>query len=107
MNLAKVVLSIYGVLILGGGIMGYVKAHSKPSLIMGIISGILIFIGVYLLGSNAKMGMILVTAVSGMLTIVFLMRLLKTHAFMPAGMLLLLSAAVLVFCISQFQNIKP
>ena len=77
-----------------------------PFLIAGIISGILIFIGVYLLGSNAKTGMMLVTAVSGMLTIVFLMRLWKTHAFMPSGMLLLLSAGVLIFCLSQFQNIK-
>ena len=107
MSLAKIVLSIYGLLMLGGGVMGYVKAHSKPSLIMGIISGILIFIGVYLLGSNMKAAMMLVTCVSGMLTIVFLMRLLKTHAFMPSGMLLLLSVGVLIFCISQLQNLKP
>ena len=106
MPIVKVVLLIYGILMLGGGVMGYVKAHSKPSLIMGIISGILIFIGVYLLGSNAKTGMMLVTTVSGMLTIVFFMRLLKTHAFMPSGMLLLLSAGVLIFCLSQLHNIK-
>ena len=99
MSLAKIVLSIYGLLMLGGGVMGYVKAGSKPSLIMGIISGILIFIGVYLLGSNVKTGSMLVTTVSGVLTIVFLLRLLKTHAFMPAGMLLLLSAAVLIACL--------
>ncbi len=106
MSTLKIVLWIYGILMLGGGVMGYVKAQSKPSLIMGIISGILIFVGVYLLGSNIKAGMMLVTTVSSLLTIVFLMRLLKTHAFMPAGMLLLLSAGVLIFCISQFQNIK-
>ena len=107
MSAFKIILFIYGILMLGGGVMGYVKAHSKPSLIMGIISGILIFIGVYLLGSNLKIGMMLVTAVSAMLTGVFLLRLLKTHSFMPAGMLLLLSAAVLIFCLSQWQNIKP
>ena len=106
MPVVKIIFSIYGILMLGGGVMGYVKAKSTMSLIMGIISGILIFIGVYLMGSNARTGMMLVTAVSGMLTIVFLMRLLKTHAFMPSGMLLLLSAGVLIFCISQFQNIK-
>ena len=99
MSLAKIILSIYGILMLGGGVMGYVKAHSKPSLIMGIISGILIFIGVYLLGTNVKAGMTLVTAVSALLTGVFFLRLLKTHAFMPAGMLLLLSAAVLIACL--------
>ena len=99
MPVVKIIFLIYGILMLGGGVMGYVKAHSKPSLIMGIISGILIFIGVYLMGSNAKTGMMLVTAVSGMLTMVFLLRLLKTHAFMPSGMLRLLSAGVLIACL--------
>lgn len=106
MSLAKIVFLIYGILMLGGGVMGYVKAGSKPSLITGIISGILIFVGVYLLGVNAKVGLGIVSVVSLILTGVFLMRFLKTQAFMPSGLLLLLSAAVLIFCITQFQNAK-
>ncbi len=106
MSIFKIVLSIYGILMLGGGIMGYVKAHSKPSLIMGILSGILVFIGVYLLGCNVKTGITLVTALSAVLTVVFLLRLLKTQAFMPAGMLLLLSAGVLILCAIQLYVFK-
>jgi uncharacterized membrane protein (UPF0136 family) len=34
------VVLIYGILIAAGGVMGYVKAHSAPSLIAGSISGI-------------------------------------------------------------------
>ena len=103
MLVLKVIFFIYGILMLGGGVMGYVKAKSIMSLIMGIISGILVLVGVYLLGSNMKAGITLVTVVSALLTAVFLLRLLKTHAFMPAGMLFLLSLGVLIICINQLQ----
>ena len=33
--MAKIILAVYGVLMLGGGFMGYAKAGSKMSLIMG------------------------------------------------------------------------
>lgn len=103
MSVLKIILFIYGILMLGGGVMGYVKAKSIMSLIMGIISGILVLVGVCLLGSNLKAGITLVTVVSALLTAVFLLRLLKTHTFMPAGMLLLLSLGVLILCINQLQ----
>ena len=103
MSVFKIIFSIYGILMLGGGIMGYVKAHSKPSLITGIISGILIFAGVYLLASNPRAGTTVVSVVSGALTLIFAWRLVKTHALMPSGMLLLLSLAVLVICLNQLQ----
>jgi len=41
--MAKIVLVVYGVLMLGGGFMGYVKAGSKMSLIMGAVSASVIF----------------------------------------------------------------
>ena len=46
--MAKIVLAVYGVLMLGGGFMGYAKAGSKMSLIMGTVSAIVIFTGLYL-----------------------------------------------------------
>ena len=39
---AQIVLAVYGVLMFGGGLMGYVKAGSKISLIMGIVSAVLL-----------------------------------------------------------------
>ena len=36
--MAKIILAVYGVLMLGGGFMGYAKAGSKMSLMIGIVS---------------------------------------------------------------------
>ena len=103
MSIFKIVLFIYGILLIAGGYLGYAKAGSKPSLIMGLISGALILLGVYLLGTNFPVGRILVSSVSLLLCIVFLLRLIKTHQFMPAGMLLVLSVAVLLLCIARIS----
>jgi len=101
MSWFKIVLLIYGLLMLVGGYMGWAKAASKASLIAGVLSSVLIFLGTYLLGINAKVGQIVVTVVSGLLSLIFVMRFLKTQAFMPAGLLLLLSVAVFALCLSQ------
>jgi len=84
---------IYGALMLVGGIFGFVKAGSKTSLIMGIISGILIFTGVGLLGQDYAAGRAVLAFTSFGLTGVFALRLVKTRKFMPSGMLLALSMA--------------
>jgi len=101
MSLFKTVLVVYGLLILAGGLMGWAKAGSQASLIAGLVSSVLIFWGTYLLGTSPKAGRIVVTVVSALLCIVFALRFLKTLAFMPAGLLLLLSVAVLGLCASQ------
>ena len=84
---------IYGALMLAGGIFGFVKAGSKTSLIMGIISGILIFTGVGLLGQDYAAGRAVLAFTSFGLTGVFALRLVKTRKFMPSGVLLALSMA--------------
>ena len=86
---------IYGILLILGGFMG-VKAGSKVSLIMGIASGLLVLLGVYLTKTSVQGGYGLISAVSGLLVVVFLLRLLKTGKFMPSGMLLILSTSTLI-----------
>jgi uncharacterized membrane protein (UPF0136 family) len=93
---ATIILNIYGVLLLVGGVMGYVKAKSSMSLIMGLLTGVLVLVGVYLSHQNAKLGFGITTATSLLLIGVFLMRFMKTKAFMPSGMLLLLSLVAAV-----------
>ena len=102
MSYIKILLGIYGVLMMVGGYIGYIKAGSKASLYMGIASGILILIGVMLMGNNPVVGYGLEAIISGLLVGVFLLRLLKTHAFMPSGMLLVLSVVALVLSLSHF-----
>ena len=91
MNLGTTAAIGYGILTLVGGIMGYIKAKSQASLISGLISGsLLIFAGTaQLMGQS--WGLALAAAISAALVVVFILRLVKTRKFMPAGMLILAS----------------
>lgn len=95
MNAGIIAAIAYGILAVVGGIMGYVQAKSKASLISGSISGLLlIFAGVMQLQGQAW-GSILATVVTSVLLIVFAIRLVKTRKFMPAGLMTVLGVAVL------------
>lgn len=93
------IIFLYGVLLLVGGFIGYVKAKSQPSLIAGIISSIVIFIGLSLSKSGNPLGRYLIILTSGVLAFQFYKRFQATKKFMPSGLLLALSALVLVLSI--------
>ena len=76
---------VFGILLILGGFFGYTKAGSKPSLIAGTVSGLLILLGVYL------HSLALIFIVSVLLVGAFIARLKKTKKFMPSGLLLVLS----------------
>lgn len=91
----------YGILALVGGIVGYVQAQSKASLISGVASGLLLIVAgvMQLLGQQA--GLILATVITSVLVIVFAIRLIKTRKFMPAGLMSLLGIVSLGLMVSQ------
>ena len=97
----KLILVGYGIFLAFGAYFGW-RAGSQISLVTGLISSALVFLGIFLLGGHGKVGYILLTAVSGLLSLVFIIRFFKTHAFMPSGLLLLVSAAIFVLCLSRF-----
>ena len=94
---------IYGILLLVGGIFGYTKAKSKPSLISGVISGLLLLISGFLQWQQMSVGLILAQVLTFILAIVFAIRLWKTRKFMPAGLMLVLSVANLVILFSTIS----
>ena len=102
--MAKIVLVVYGVLMLGGGFMGYAKAGSKMSLIMGIVSAIVIFTGLYLSKGNTQIGYGLISVMSGLLVVTFIIRLVKTGSFMPSGMLVILSIIAVIVSVKQLMG---
>jgi len=79
--------------------MGYVKASSMPSLIAGGISGILLLIAGALIPSKPQVGLILGLVISIALAGRFVPMFLKTHSFMPAGMMSILSVIGIVMAI--------
>ena len=91
----------YGVLALIGGIIGYVQAQSKASLISGSISGLLPIIAGVMQLQGQGLGLILATVISSVLVIVFAIRLTKTRKFMPAGLMSLLGLVSLGLMVSE------
>ena len=82
-------LYIYGVLLIVGGAMGYVKAKSVPSLVAGVVCGLIaIYLGVNYTWHDAPYVALLVA-----LVLIFLMgrRYLNTRKAMPALLIVVLS----------------
>jgi uncharacterized membrane protein (UPF0136 family) len=86
------VLWIYIVLLVIGGIVGFLKAKSKPSLIMSLIFAAALSACQLNILNVAHLADILII----FLFVFFGFRLLKTKKFMPAGLMIVLSLATLV-----------
>lgn len=96
--------SLYGILSIVGGIIGYKSAGSKVSLISGTISGLLLLIAAYLQLQGQTWGLTLAIIITSILVIVFAVRLAKTRKFMPAGLMVVLGVAALIAMFSQLVS---
>ena len=90
-NFPTVVLWVYTVLLLAGGVMGFVKAGSKISLITSSIFAVLLALCALGIIRPFYIAEILI----GLLIVVFGMRFAKGRKFMPSGLMLGMSAVVL------------
>jgi len=94
-NFASTVLWVYIVLLLVGGLMGFLKAGSKVSLISSsVFAAVLVLTavpGVF----ERKFALGLSNVLLATLLVVFAIRLAKTKKFMPSGMMLVLTILAL------------
>lgn len=90
-ELARNAIAVYGIVIAGGGIGAFLKSGSKPSIISGVVAGIV------LAGAYVKDSVPLALGTAVALALVFAIRLIKTKKFMPAGMLCIVSIAAAAF----------
>ena len=86
---STIALLIYGVTAIIGGIIGFTKSHSKASIISGSISGVGLLVSGAAAAQNLEWGKIAGMAIAALLVIVFVVRLITTKKFMPAGLMIL------------------
>lgn len=102
--MAAYIVLTYGVLVVAGGIMGYVKSKSLPSILAGGISGVLIIISSILMMNQSSAGSFLALALSVMLLIMFGLRFQSSKKLMPSGLMIILSLISLVTLLLHLRN---
>ena len=102
MSFGQIVLLVYALLMLMGGMLGS-RAGARASLYAGSGAGTLLLVALGISAGVHSLGLWMGTVIALLLAIVFLVRLMKTGKFMPAGMLLVLSvvAALLLVIANQ------
>jgi uncharacterized membrane protein (UPF0136 family) len=92
----QITLGIYALLLAVGGLIGYFKAGSRPSLIAGLLSAAAALAALGLSIGNSRWGVPLGLLLSIILFVLFGYRYaIKTGKFMPSGLLAILSLVVL------------
>ena len=98
-NFANLVLWIYIILLVVGGLIGFLKAKSQVSLIMSVTFAALLALCAIGAVFKPYMADIFLAA----LLVVFAIRLAKTKKFMPSGMMLILTLVALALRHVHFQ----
>jgi uncharacterized membrane protein (UPF0136 family) len=95
-----VVLGLYALLLAVGGIIGFVRARSKASLVTGLASALAALVALWFSTLRSPLGFPLGFALSITLFVFFGYRYaLRAHKFMPSGLLAVVSLIVLAVMI--------
>ncbi|MCS7029768.1 MAG: TMEM14 family protein [Bacteroidia bacterium] len=108
MNTLAISTLIFAVFMLAGGYLGYVQARSKASLVAGSAFAVLLALSTFLIASDDKTtvqyGVILATLLSVINLVFGLMRYFKTRKLMPAGIIAIMSFALLLLCVLELTR---
>ena len=91
----QVTLGVYAALLAIGGVAGYVKVRSRPSLIAGLGCAAFALVCLWLTFDYSRHGTILGMVLAVGLAIFFGRRFYVSRKFLPAGLLMLVSVLVL------------
>jgi uncharacterized membrane protein (UPF0136 family) len=92
LTFAKIYFFLFAAMTAAGGVMGFVKAQSKASLIAGVSSGLLLAVAGYLMQNKTGAAVTVGLVTSALLLGRFLPAYLKKGATMPAVPMIILSA---------------
>jgi uncharacterized membrane protein (UPF0136 family) len=93
---AQIALGIYAALLAVGGLIGFLKAGSRPSLIAGVGSGIVAIGALLLTFQSPVAGLVLGLVLALGLIFMFAKRYRKSGKFMPSGLLLVTSVVMVL-----------
>ena len=99
MDATSIYFLIFGALTITGGVIGYVKAGSLPSIIAGAITGVLLLVAGWIMPGNRGAGLIIGLVVSLLLAAQFVPKFIRTKSVMPAGLMSILSVIGVVLVI--------
>jgi uncharacterized membrane protein (UPF0136 family) len=99
MDATQIYFVVFGALTIVGGVIGYVKAQSVPSIVAGAITGVLLLLAGYLLPQNRTAALVTALIVSVLLAAQFVPKFIRTGKVMPAGLMSILSVIGIVVVI--------
>lgn len=89
---ARIFLFVFGLFTIAGGVIGFVKAKSIPSIVAGGVAGLLLVGAGFAIGAGQpRGGLILGLIVSLLLAGRFIPAFRKSRAVMPGGVMVVLS----------------
>jgi uncharacterized membrane protein (UPF0136 family) len=91
----KVVVGMFAILNIGGGIEGYISKGSVPSIISGCVAGVLLLVGLFLATNNTRLGFGICAVVAFGDLGFFTMKLTKGGGLWPAGVMVAASVVTL------------
>lgn len=101
MNATVFVIFLFGVFSLVGGLIGYLKADSMPSLIAGSISGIILLLCSYGILRDNQLAAIVTLLVALLLGGRFLLTIIKNFKLMPDFLIILFSLLTIILVIQH------
>jgi len=99
MDVTRLYFLIFGALTILGGVIGYVKAGSVPSIIAGALTGVLLLVAGALLPEHRAAGLAAAFIVSLLLAAQFVPKFIRTGKVMPAGLMSILSVIGIVVAV--------
>jgi uncharacterized membrane protein (UPF0136 family) len=96
MKITATIVGIYALILLIGGLVGYMKADSIPSLVSGLVFSVVLFLCAYAISKGKLAAQYVALAVTFVLDGFFTHRFAKTLNFIPSGLMSLLSLAVII-----------
>ena len=106
MKLKSIITFCYSLIVLTGGVIGYIKAGSFISILTGIGFSFLLNISAILLFKSRKEGYYTTLALTTILTLFFCYRFFLSFNILPAGLMAVISIAMLAFLLKPEKKVQ-